>query len=379
LMPARGNVVYASGYLIYLREKTLMAQPFDAGTLETAGEALPVAEGVEFDLDYSRAFFSASQNGILVYQASSAQAGFQLEWSDRSGSSIGKVLGPAYYGYATLSPDGKRIAFDEYDSQLRNRDIWLYDMARGLKTRFTSDPSVDEAPVWSPDDSRIVFTSGRRGLYDLYWKTTSGAGVEEVLVESPEWKDAWDWSSDGRFIAYCSNGGKSGGDLWLLPLNGKGAGGNRKPFVFLQTEFDELIIQFSPDMRWIAYNSNESGNYQLYVRPFIGPDGQPTINQTREWQVSTNGAYYAKWNRNGKELFYLSGDNKLMAAEIKASGSSFEVGAERTLFEVKTKGDIRFYDVTADGQKLLMGIQVGGQSAPPLTLVTNWDAELKKK
>jgi serine/threonine protein kinase/Tol biopolymer transport system component len=379
LMPAKGNVVYASGYLIYLREKTLMAQPFDAGKLETAGDAVPIAEPVEYDLSFNRAVFTASQNGILVYQAGTAHAGQQLEWFDRTGTSIGKVAEPADYGGVSLSPDGKRIAFDVYDSQSRNRDIWVYDLARRLPTRFTFEPSVEEYPVWSPDGSRIIFSSDRKGQSDLFQKTTSGAGVEEVLLESPRPKFAYDWSSDGKFIAYVEINLRQKEDLWILPLDSNGAGGDRKPFVFLQTEFDEDVTQFSPDMRWLGYISNESGNWELYVRPFMGSDGTPMINQTRKWQVSTNGAFYFKWNRNGMELFYRSIDNKLMAAEVRASGSTLDVGAVRPLFEMKAQGECYFYDVTADGQKFLMGIPVGGRSAPTLTLVTNWDAGLKKK
>lgn len=377
LMTAKGNVVYASGYLIYLRDKALMAQPFDAGKLETSGDAIPIAEPVEYDLGYNRAVFSVSQNGMLIYQSSSTQLGLQLEWFDRTGRSLGTIAPPAEYWGTSLSPDGKRIVFSVYDYQSRNRDIWIYDTARGLKTRFTFDPASDESPVWSPDGSRIVFSSARRGHYDLFQKTTSGAGVEEVLLESPQPKLPSDWSSDGRFILYIESRAKD--NLWILPLEG-----DRKPFVFLQTEFNEELAQFSPDVRWISYLSDESGNWEVYVRPFIGADGQPTINQSRKWQVSTNGVgniagACIKWNRNGKELFYLSNNNKLMAAEIKASGSTFDVGAVRPLFEVKAKGGVSFCDVTADGQKFLIGIQVGGQSVPPLTLVTNWDAELKKK
>jgi Tol biopolymer transport system component len=380
LMPTKGNVVYASGCLIYLREKTLMAQPFDASKLETSGDATPIAEPVEYDLGFNRAVFSVSQNGILVYQASSAQSGFQLEWFDRTGKSLDKIAEPAEYNTVTLSPDGKKIAFDVYQSQ--NMDIWLYDISRGLHIRFTFDPFADGYPVWSPDGSRILFNSDRRGHLDLFQKTTGGAGVEEILLESIKEKFPIAWSHDGKFIAYADYDIKNVGDIWILPLDPKWAGGDRKPFAFLQTEFEEYSAQFSPDMRWISYESNESGNWELYVCPFIGEDGQPAINQTRKWQVSTNGASTTninKWNQNGKELFYQSNDNKLMAAEINASGSTFEVGAVRPLFEVKAKGTVIFYDVTADGQKFLMGVRITGESVPMLTLVTNWDAELKKK
>jgi hypothetical protein len=372
LMPAKGNAGYASGYLIYLREKTLMAQPFDVGKLETVGEAIPIAEPVEYNLDFNRAVFSASQSGILIYQASSTQIGYQLEWFDRAGNSGGKIVEAAGYGGASISPDGKRIAFDVFDCESRNRDIWLYDIARGLKTRFTTDPAVDQFPVWSPDGSRIAFSSDRMGHIDLFQKAISGAGVEEVLFESPEAKVPYDWSSDGKYIAYAELKIKE--DVWILPLEG-----DRKPFVFLQTGFDEDIIQFSPDMHWISYASNESGNWELYVRPFIGADGKPAVGQTRKWQVSMNGVLNCEWNRDGKELFYFSLDKKLMVADIDVNGSTFDVGAVRPLFEVKAKGAAYFYGVLADGQRFLMGIQVVSQSIPPLTLVTNWDAGLKKK
>ena len=381
LMPTKGNVVYASGCLIYLREKTLLAQPFDASKLETSGDAIPIAEPVDYDLGFNRAVFSVSQNGILIYKSSTLQSGFQLEWFDRTGKSLGKIAEPAEYASVALSPDEKKIAFDFYDYQSRNMDIWLYDIARTLKTRFTFDPSADGYPVWSPDGSRIIFNSDRRGHLDLYQKTTSGAGVEEILLESLEEKFPLDWSPDGKFLAYDVYDLKGVGDLWILPLDPKVAGGDRKPFAFLQSEFEEYYCQFSPDMRWISYESNESGNWELYVRPFIGEDEQPAINQTRKWQVSTNGASFSninKWNQNGKELFYQSNDNKLMAAEVKTSGSTFEVGAVQPLFEVKAKGTVVFYDVTADGQKFLMGVRITGESVPMLTLVTNWDAELKK-
>ena len=376
LMPAKGNVVYASGYLIYLREKTLMAQRFDAGKLETSSDAMPIAEPVEYDLGFNNAVFSVSQNGILIYQTSTKETGFQLEWFDRKGASLGKIGEPAEYVAIALSPDGQKIAFDVYDYQSRNMDIWLYELARKLKTRFTFDPSGDGYPIWSPDGSRILFNSDRRGHLDLFQKTTSGAGGEEVLLESPEEKFPVDWSADGKFVAYVAYDSKTKGDLWILPLQG-----DRKPFAFVQTEFEEYYFQFSPDMRWISYESNESGRVELYVRPFIGEDGQPVINQTGKWQVSTNGAspYNHKWDRDGKEICYLSDDNRLMAADVGGSGSTFDVGAVRPLFEVKAKGTVYFANVTPDGQKFLIGIQVSGQSVPMLTLVTNWDAGLKRK
>jgi serine/threonine protein kinase/Tol biopolymer transport system component len=376
LMPAKGNAAYASGHLVYLREKTLMAQRFDAKTFETTGDAVPIAEPVEYDLSYNNAVFTVSQNGILVYQAGTKETGFQLEWFDRNGASLGKVATPAEYVAVALSPDGRKMAFDVYDYESKNMDLWIYEMSRNLKTRFTFDASAEGYPIWSPDGSRILFNSDRRGRLDLFLKTTSGAGDDELLLESPAEKFPLDWSSDGRFIVYTAYDSKNKGDLWILSLQG-----DRQPFVFLQTEFEESNAQFSPDLRWISYESDESGRTELYVRPFIGEDGQPAINQTRKWQVSSNGAAYYnhKWSPSGKELFYLSQDKKLMVADVETSGSTFDLGAVRPLFELKAIGYVYFADVTPDGQRLLIGIQARGQKAPPLTLVTNWNSGLKTK
>lgn len=375
LMPAKGNVVYASGHLVYLRERTLMAHAFDLGNLETSGDAIPIADPVEYDLGFNRAVFSVSQNGELIYQMGSNHTGIQLEWFDRRGRPLGKIGGlVGEFQIADCSADGTKLAYDPYLS--RNMDIWIYEVARRLQTRFTFDPSVDQFPVWSPDGSRIVFSSDRRGHLDLYEKTTSGAGTEELLVESLEEKFPTSWSSDGRFITYTVYDNVRMGDLWILPLDG-----DRKPFPFLQTEFEEYFGQFSPDSRWMAYESNESGIWELYVRPFLGADGKPAISQTRKWQVSTSSAAssnISKWNRNGKELFYLSNDNMLMAAEVKATSSSFDVGEVRPLFHVQASGTVTFFDVAPDAQKFLMGVRVSEQSVPLLTLVTNWDAKLSK-
>ena len=378
LMHAKGNCAFASGYLIYLREKTLMAQPFDLNALEPSGEGRPIAEPVEYDLGYNRVVFSVSQSGLLIIQSSGTQAGYQLQWFDRTGKVVGSIADPADYSYVQLSPDGRTVAFDIYDASSRNRDIWLFDPARGRKTRFTFDPSVDEVPIWSPDGKRILFHSDRKGHYDLYVKTTSGAGVEESLYESPLPETPFDWSSDGKFISFGTTDPKSQSDLWIFPLEGE-----RRPFVFLQTDFDEQAGMFSPDTRWIAYESNESGNYEVYIRPFIGADGKIALNETRKWQVSANGVAVAsslRWSRDGKQLYYVSSDNRMMVADVKSDGETLDIGTLTPLFEMPSKGWSCFFsDVTADGKRFLLASAFGGHSSPPLTLVTHWEKELTKK
>ena len=375
LMQAKGNVEYASGYLIYIREKTLMAQPFDLGALVTSGDAFTVAEPVEYDVGFNRAVFSASRNGMLVYQeAVAARSGYQLEWFDRAGRSLGKVAEPLAFGWPVLSPDGRKLIFDLVDAHSENRDIWMYDMARGTKSRCTFDSFQDHFAIWSPDGSRIVFCSNRPGHFDLYEQSSSGAGAEELFFASPKDKFPLDWSPDGRFVAYAELNESE--DLWIIPVEGE-----RKPFAFLQGSFDEDAPQFSPDGRWLAYESNESGNWELYVCPFVIPEEGSGATQARKWQVSMSGVANGsspKWNPNGMELFYISSDNKLMAAEVRTGGQTFDVGAVRQLFDVKANGPV-FVGVSADGRKFLLGIQAGAQAVSPLTLITHWDAEPSKR
>ncbi|HUL44086.1 MAG TPA: protein kinase [Bacteroidota bacterium] len=378
IIAAKGNVEFANGHLLYLRENTLMAQPFDDKKLEVTGDPAPVAEPIEYDLNYNRGVFSSSKTGLLVYQASNTQNGWQLEWMNRGGQVAGLIGEPAQFGGAYISPDNKQIAYDVYDPQSRNRDIWIYDLARNIKSRFTFDPAVDELPIWSPDGSRIIFHSDRKGHYDLYEKTTSGAGGEELLLESPEAKFPLDWSSDRKYFLYSITTPQTKSDLWILPLTG-----DKKPVPFLESPFDEDMAQFSPDMRWIAYRSNESGQWELYVRPFLGPDGSIARDQARKWQISTNGISTISanrwWSRDGLSLYYLSADNKMMMVDVKSTATNLEVGTVRPLFEVKTAGAAALTDFTSDAQKFLLGLSVGNQGSLPLTLISGWDKELRKK
>jgi len=377
LLFVKGNTEYANGYLIFLRENTLMAQTFDAGTLEISGDPFPIAENVEYDLNYNRALFSISRNGILVYQRNTMSSKLRMERVDGTGTVLGTIGEPAEFGNLSFSPDGKFVAADEYDPQSHNRDIWLYELDRMMRTRFTFDPSVDENPVWSPDGGRIVFHSDRKGHYDLYQKMTSGAGVEEVLLESSDVKTPYDWSSDGKYIAYTVIDKVTKTDVWILPLFG-----DRKPIKFLASEFDEDVPIISPNMHWLAYRSNESGNYELYVRPFLGQDGLPGIHETRKWQVSGTGISPQSaqhWSRDGKRLIFMSADNKLMSAEIAENGSSLMVGTVRQVVEFKTSSPRYFIDVTPDGRQFVLAVPVSAQSSPPLTVIVNWDGGLRKK
>jgi serine/threonine protein kinase len=380
LVPGGSNGLYAQGHLFFLRQQTLVAQPFDLERLELTGDAVAIAEQVMTGGGSGiRGAFTVSETGVLAYQPGSAEMGgnadplSQLVWFDRSGKRIGALGDPARFRNAQLAPDGRRVAVNLFDTSRRTRDIWLVDTARGIRTRFTFDPGDEAALVWSPDGSRLVFSA--QG--DLSLKASSGAGVEEKLVADDRGNSPSDWSRDGRFILFSAFAAAS--DLWILPLFG-----DRKPFPFLQTSFSEDLGFFSPDGLWIAYVSNESGRNEVYVAPFLGLRGEPTAaapgTPGGKWQVSAAGGNWPRWRSDGKEIFYLAPDSKLMVAAVNGQGSAFEVDAVRPLFDMRPVTNQRFmYDVSADGQRFLVNTPAEeGSSAPaPITLVVNWPAALK--
>ena len=360
------NVLYARGHLLFLRERTLMAQPFDARRLEPAGDAFPIAEEIQTLGPVMLGVFSASESGVLAYETGSAAAGSQLAWFDRTGKQAGVLGDAAAYSDLDLSPDSKRVSVSLASGSAR--DIWIYDVARGLRTRFTFDAANELASIWSPDGSRIVFNSSRKGRYDLYQKASSGAGAEEVLLEDNLnlQKYPMSWSPDGRFVLYRSGGGPTGNDLFVLPLSG-----DRKPSPFVNTQFGENFGQFSPDGRWVAYMSSESGRNEIYVAPFPGPGGK--------WQISTAGGELPRWRRDGAEIFYFAPDGGLMAATVNGKGSSFEVGAVKPLFQARPVIGQRYpYAVSADGQRFLINTLPEQSASAPITVVLHWIAGLKK-
>jgi len=364
-----GNILYTQGHLLFLRETTLMAQPFDSRSLALTGDAFPIAEQIETSTTINpNGVFSASENGVLAYQTRSGALGSQLSWFDRAGKQIGALGDPARYGDLNLSPDSKRASVSIPDQAGKGRDIWLYDVARGLRTRFTFDPADELTSVWSPDGSEIIFNSRRRGHMDLYQKASGGGGTEELLLEDDVDKYPTSWSPDSRFILYVTgaNTPRTGNDLFVLPLSA-----DRKPVPFLQTQFNEGPGQFSPDGLWVAYTSNESGGNEVYVARFPGPGGK--------WQISTGGGIWPRWRHDGTEIFYLAPDNKLMAAAVNGKGPSFEVGAVKPLFETHAVTAFRYsYDVSADGQRFLINTILEQRTSGPITVVLNWAAGLKK-
>ena len=371
LLPGVSNAAYACGHLLYMRENSLMAHPFDAGALELTGDPFPIAESVDFSTRYSVASYTVSQTGVLVYLGKSRTSTPELALVDPGGKKMRSFGQPEVFVNATLSNDGRMIAMDLYEVSARNADIWIFDVARGVKTRFTFDPAVDAYPIWSPDGSRIAFSSNRKGHYDLYEKMSNGAADEQLLFASSLTKIFTDWSSDGKLMLFNATGDtKTKSDIWVLPMTG-----DRKPFPLVMTEFSEINATFSPDMKWVAYQSNESGRDEVYVRPFPGPGAK--------WQVSTNGGSIPRWKKNGKEIFYQAG-GKITVAEVNGSGSNFQVGAVREYFDPSNVGGINvgngtLKDMSADGQSILLTISRGTLATAPLTLVVNWTGEFRKK
>ena len=358
------NVLYTQGHLLFLRETTLMAQPFDARRLVLTGDAFPISGQIETTgVNPPYGVFSTSEKGVLAFQTGTGAAA-KLVWFDRTGKQVSVLGDAAAYSDPELSPDGKRASVSISDG--KQRDIWLYDLARGLRTRFTFAPTDELQSIWSPDGSRIVFNSRRKGHLDLFQKSSSGAGSEDVLFEDNLEKYPLSWSPDGRFLLFDSFGSPTGLDLWVFPLSG-----DRKPVPFLNTKFNESAGQFSPDGRWVAYQSDESGRNEVYVTPFPGPGGK--------WQISTGGGGLPRWRLDGNEIFYLAPDNKLMAAAVNGKGSRFEVGAVKPLFETRAIVGLRNrYAVAADGQRFLINTAPEQAASAPITVVLNWTAGLKK-
>ena len=319
-------------------------------------------------LPYGMASFSASSTGALVY-GSRAATGGQFTWFNRAGKQVGTVGPPGLCGSPAISPDGRRIAFD-FDNG-PNRDIWTAEIGSGHVQRMTFDREVDHAPVWSPDGSRIVFDSHRSGLGDLYVKTVSGASSENRLLGWKEATGATDWSRNDAFIAFTSWIQVNNADIWILPLQ---AGG--KPFPYLQTKSNENGARFSPDTRWIAYASDESGRAEIYVQPFDG--ASPASGG--KFLISNGGGSQPVWRGDGKELFYLSLDNKLMAVEVDTKGT-FRSREPKPLFVIDGLarwGPRNRYDVSPDGQRFLVSIVWRPTPPVPVNVFLNWPAQLEK-
>jgi eukaryotic-like serine/threonine-protein kinase len=372
--PAETAAAYIEpGYLLMVLQGVLTAYPFDAARAMLMGDPIVVAQGVGTDDGSFSSAFSVSKSGVLAHRAN-AGSKRQLVWTDRTGKLAGRIGSVDDNAPANpeLAPNGQRVAVTRVAQG--NNDVWLIDLARGVPNRFTFDLAVDSGPIWSPDGNQVVFRSSRKGAYDLFMKPASGTADEQPLLVTSLGKAPLDWSRDGRFLLYSTSDPKTSTDLWALPLAGE-----RKPFAVVQSSFDEIEGQFSPDGRLLAYASNESGRYEIYIRTFPETSGK--------WQVSTGGGAQPRWRKDGRELFYVSPDAHLMGAPMRFASNALEVGTPVALFPARlaTGGNVvptgfiarAQYAVASDG-RFLMNITADEAGTSPITIVQNWTAALKK-
>ena len=361
---AEANVAYvAPGYLLFYRDKTLFAQRFDAKKFELGGEPYPVLTDIQYVPRIQRAVFASSGGGVLVAQKASAESGAsQLLWFDRHGQQVGVATKPGIYGNVALSPNGKLVAAESLDVATNNTDLWTYDLASGSAKRLTFDPAIDSTPLWSPDGRQMVFTSDREQEFNLYVKNADGSQEEKLIPQDGPDRFPEDWSPNGSYVLY-----QRGTDLWYLTFPELTA------TIFLRGASAPNVARFSPDGKWIAYASNESGRGEVYVTSFPGAQGK--------WQISNAGGEQPKWRSDGKELFYLAPDGKMMAVPI-TEGANFDAGTPVALFQANPRQMIatseRFvYDVSKDGQRFLINTELKS-GLTPMSVVVDWTASLNK-
>ncbi len=368
LGPAGSRTEYASGHLLYVRSGALLAQPFDPGALKFTGDPFPVAEGVETDVVGS-ARFSASTEGTLVYRAGSGGGADRLIWTNRRGERIGTVGGPAIYTVPALSPDGTQLAVKVRDPSSQAGNIWIWDLARNVGSRFTFVEEDVDCPVWSPDGSRVAYSVGRGNYYDLHLKAVGGEGTDSLLYESEEQKYMGSWSADGRWLAYMMRSPAVRlWDIYALQL-----GGSPGPVPLATTPFLEVSPVISPDGKWLAYMTNESGQMEVYVQAFPGPGGK--------WRVSTQGGRDPAWRRDGRELYYLTPGGKMMAVALEP-GIPPRLSLPRVLFDTPLGPNFptrNRYVVTRDGQRFLFVAPQAEAQTQVTTVVLDWLGRLRRR
>jgi len=362
------------GYLLVASQGVLTARRFNPATLDITGDPLPLAQGIGASGMLGQPAFSVSTQGVLAYRGGSGVYRRRFIWVDRTGRVTGTLgaIDEASQMTPALSRDANRLALLRVADA--NVDVWIEDATRATMTRFTSDQSVDGNPVWSPDGQRIVFASARSGRFDLFVKPADSSADEEPLLTTPLDKAPQDWSADGRVLLYSVQDPKNASELWALPLTGE-----RTPFPVVQTPFDDVHGEFSPDGRWVAYASNETGRYEIYVTRFPGPGGKT--------QVSTSGGIYPRWRPDGRELFFIAPDNRMMAVPVDTA-AAFTTGTPASLFatQLATGGNVGIgtylsraeYAVAADG-RFLLNVMAGDGTGAPITIVQNWQTVLTGK
>jgi Tol biopolymer transport system component len=358
--PLHSRVEYvAPGYLIYARESALFAQPFDERKARLHGEPRMIASNVHYFFGPSYATFSTSQTGVLAYET--AAHPLEIIWFDRQGKRVGKLGEPQVVKGLRISPDGKNVAADIEDRRTGTSDLWVTELASSVSTRLHSDPVDEIMPVWWPDGSKLLYRSDRGGPPDVYEITLGASGSEHLLLAQPGVQQPEDVSRDGRFLAYLNESQSALAHIWLLPLQGE-----RKPFPWLGTRFLETSPRFSPDGRWIAFESNESGVPEIYAALTQGGG--------EKRRISPGGGRRPRWREDGKELYYVAPGNSIMAVSV-TPGPQWTAGAPAPLFQAD--GEIENYDVTPDGSRFLISTPAEKDRGSPLRVILNWPALLK--
>jgi Tol biopolymer transport system component len=367
LLPDISSAIYAPpGYVLFVREGTLMALPFDAAALEATGAPVPIVQNVGFSTLRSNGFFSASAAGVLAFRMGPGASLSRLAWLDRSGKAAGAAeVPPSIVEELRLLPDGKRASLVLQEPRTGNDDLWAFDLMRNTRTRLTRgnlSALGGVGAVFSPDGSRVVLASrGKGGSEDLSVMNSSGEGALQILLSSPERKTATDWSRDGRYVLFDRPGAKNNSEIWVYGVM------ERKVWPFLQSESSPRHGVFSPDSRWVAYVSDESGEPEIFVRPFPGPGPKQ--------QISRGGRGQIRWSRDGREIVYRAGD-KLIAVDVKVK-DAFEAGEPRAVLQLPPDTDV--WDLSPDHQRILIAAKVAEAKLPPgISVITNWATEIRK-
>jgi Tol biopolymer transport system component len=355
------------GYLLFIRERHLMEQSFDISKLATRGEPFTLADDVGAVRSMALAPISVSGGGILVYQ-SVGKPTKQLVWLDRSGKQVGQVAEPGDYGPPKISPNGTRAAVAKSGPDGVSANLWILG-APGNATQFTSTPNHEGSPVWSPDGSRIAFFSNAEGVYDIYVKPVSGEGRAEVFFKSTLPKYPTDWSRDGRYILFGVVAPNTRSDVWAMTT------ADRKAAPILDTINSESYAALSPDGKWLAFQSDESGRTEVYVQAFEGA----VSGTTKRWLISSGGGGLPRWRADGAEMFYITSGGRMMAVDLHPVGGEFQFEPAHMLFQTRPiPGTWNLYDVSPDGQRFLLNLPLEWSSAAPITVVTNWTEKLKQ-
>jgi len=363
---ASTNAFYADpGYLVYWRDNALVAQRFDVRNYTLSGEPRIVSDAVQYYPQTNFAVFAVA-GGTLVAQTNVARGSHksQLLWFDRHGKQVGSVGPPQQLANPKLSPDGRRVSVDKTDTDGRHVNVWVHDLNNEAAARLGFGPWLEQVTVWSPDGKQLIYTSNEKLFFSLYTKNSDGSGSAQSFVDfgTPQ-QGPWDWSRDGKYLL-----ARKERELWYLTMP------DRQPHPLLQSQSLVRNAQFSPDSKFVAYASAETGNWEVYVSPF------PSFSS--KWEVSRDGGEEPRWRRDGKELFYLAPDGRLMAVDVKTT-SGFEAGSPVALFQTHPRQpisamDFFTYDVTADGQKFLVNTKVDTVNSAPLSVILNWSTDLEK-